>query len=49
MIFDGYDNKIKIMKTRDFKDDCIVCGKNKKITRNNTSEYDYDLFINGKI
>ena len=49
LIFDGYDNKIKVMKTRNFKDDCIVCGKNKKINADNISEYDYDLFINGKI
>ena len=49
IIFDGYDNKIKIMKTRNYQDDCIVCGKNKKLNRDNISEYDYDLFINGKI
>ena len=49
IIFDGYDNKIKIMKTRNYQDDCIVCGKNKKINSDNISEYDYDLFINGKI
>ena len=49
IIFDGYDNKIKIMKTRNNQDDCIVCGKSKKINNDNISEYDYDLFINGKI
>ena len=49
IIFDGYDNKIKIMKTRNYQDDCIVCGKNKEINSDNISEYDYDLFINGKI
>jgi adenylyltransferase/sulfurtransferase len=49
LIFDGYDNKVKVMKTRNFKDDCIVCGKNKTLNLNSISEYDYDLFINGKI
>jgi adenylyltransferase/sulfurtransferase len=46
MIFDGFDNKVKIMKTRDFMDTCEVCGKNKIIAENNFSEYDYDKFIN---
>ena len=46
MIFDGYDNKVKIMKTRDFMDICEVCGKYKIINENNFSEYDYDKFIN---
>ena len=45
-IFDGYDNKTKIMKTRNYQDDCVVCGKNKKIELNNINKYDYDLFIN---
>ena len=49
MIFDGYDNKVKVMKTRNYQDDCIVCGKNKTLNINNISEYDYDSFINGKI
>ena len=44
-IFDGYDNKTKIMKTRNYQDDCVVCGKNKKIELNNINKYDYDLFI----
>lgn len=48
-IFDGYDNKTKIMKTRNYQDDCVVCGKNKKIELNNINKYDYDLFIDGKI
>ena len=46
MIFDGYDNKVKIVKTRDFMDICEVCGKNKIINEKNFSEYDYDKFIN---
>ena len=46
MIFDGYDNKVKIMKTRDFMEICEVCGKNKIINENNFSEYDSDKFIN---
>ena len=46
MIFDGYDDKIKIMKTRDSMDTCKVCGKNKIINENNISDYDYDKFIN---
>ena len=45
--FDGYDNRVKIMKTRNFQDDCIVCGKNKQLNIDNISEYDYDLFLNG--
>ena len=49
IFFDGYDNRIKIMKTRDYQDDCIVCGKNKTLNSENISQYDYDLFINGKI
>ena len=49
MIFDGYDNKVKVMKTRNYQDDCIVCGKNKTLNINNITEYDYDSFINGKI
>ena len=49
LIFDGYDNKVKVMKTRNFQDDCIVCGKNKTLNLDNISQYDYDLFINGKI
>ena len=47
IFFDGYDNKIKIMKTRNFQEDCIVCGKNKTLNIDNISEYDYDQFING--
>jgi len=46
MIFDGFDNKVKIMKTRDSMDTCEVCGKIKIINENNFSEYDYDKFIN---
>ena len=46
MIFDGIDNKVKIMKTRDSMDTCEVCGKSKIINENNFSEYDYDKFIN---
>ena len=49
IIFDGYDNRIKIMKTRNYQDDCIVCGKNKILNKDNFNEYDYDSFINGKI
>jgi len=49
IIFDGYDNRIKIMKTRNYQDDCIVCGKNKTLNKDNINEYDYDSFINGKI
>jgi adenylyltransferase/sulfurtransferase len=49
IIFDGYDNRIKIMKTRNYQDDCIVCGKNKILNKDNINEYDYDSFINGKI
>ena len=47
MIFDGYDNKVKIMKTRNFMDICQVCGPNRIIYETNFSEYDYDNFING--
>ena len=46
MIFDEFDNKVKIMKTRDSMDTCEVCGKIKIINENNFSEYDYDKFIN---
>ena len=46
MIFDGYDDKVKIMKTRDCMNICEICGENKKIDKNNFSEYDYDKFIN---
>ena len=49
IIVDGYDNKFKIMKTRNYQDDCVICGKNRKIDIDNISEYNYDLFINGKI
>ena len=49
IIFDGYDNKIKVMKTRNFQENCIVCGQNKTIDLNNITNYDYDLFITGKI
>ena len=49
IIVDGYDNKFKIMKTRNYQDDCVICGKNRKIDMDNISEYNYDLFINGKI
>ena len=48
LIFDGYDNRVKIMKTRNYQEDCIVCGKNKVINIDNICEYDYDSFINGK-
>ena len=33
------------MKTRNYQDDCIVCGKNKILNRNNISEYDYDIYL----
>ena len=46
LIFDGFDNRIKIMKTRDYNDSCDVCGKNKNININNFEQYDYDKFIN---
>ena len=46
MIFDGYDNKVKIMKTRNFMNICEVCGQNRIINETNFSEYDYDNFIN---
>ena len=46
LIFDGYDDKVKIMKTRDYMDICEICGKNKKIDEKNICEYDYDKFIN---
>ena len=46
MIVDGFDDKVKIMKTRNFMDNCEVCGKNKIINENNFGEYDYDKFIN---
>ena len=45
MIFDGYDNKVKIMKTRNFMDICEVCGQNKIINVANFSQYEYDQFI----
>ena len=45
MIFDGYDNKVKIMKTRNYMDICEVCGQNKIINVANFSQYDYDQFI----
>ena len=45
MIYDGLDNKVKIMKTRDIRDDCVICGKNKSININNFKDYDYDTFI----
>lgn len=45
LIYDGLDNKVKIMKTREKRDDCIICGKNKIINIDNLKEYDYDKFI----
>lgn len=46
LIYDGLDNKIKIMKTRDIRDDCIICGKNNKsLNIDNFKDYDYDKFI----
>lgn len=49
LIFDGYDNKIKVIKTRNFRDDCVVCGNNPCINLNNINDYDYDKFINNEI
>ena len=49
LIFDGYDNKIKIMKTRDCVDTCQICGKNKIINENNFENYNYKNIKNIKI
>jgi len=46
LIFDGFDNRVKIMKTRDCNDSCDVCGKNKNFNKNTFEQFDYDKFIN---
>lgn len=48
ILLDGLDNKIKIMKTRNYQENCAVCGKNPLINKENISEYNYDSFINGE-
>ena len=48
ILFDGCDNRIKVMKTRNFQENCVVCGKNPQINSKNISEYNYDSFINGE-
>lgn len=47
-IFDGLQFKVKIAKCRDYRDDCIVCGINKKITKDNIQSYNYKQFIYNK-
>ena len=44
-IFDGFDNRVKIMKTRDCNDSCDVCGKNKNFNKDSFEQFDYDKFI----
>ena len=46
LIFDGFDNRVKIMKTRDCNDSCEVCGKNKNFYKDTFEQFDYDKFIN---
>ena len=46
LIFDGFDNRVKIMKTRDCNDSCDVCGKNKNFNKDIFEQFDYDKFIN---
>ena len=46
LIFDGYDTKFKIVKCRDYKEDCVVCGTSREINKDNFDKFDYDIFIN---
>ena len=46
LIFDGYDTHFKIMKCRNYRDDCAVCGTSPEVTKENFAQFDYDEFIN---
>lgn len=46
LIFDGYDTHFKIMKCRNYRDDCVVCGTSPEVTKENFAQFDYDAFIN---
>ena len=49
VIVDGFDMRIKVIKTRGVNDDCEVCSSKKKITKETISSYDYEGFLNNKI
>lgn len=48
LMYDAYDMIFKIFKLRNKKDDCIACGKNPQINKDNIQDYDYNEFVNPK-
>lgn len=50
LMYDAYEMSFKIFKLRNFKEECIACGKeeNRKITIDNIESYDYEEFTNPK-
>jgi adenylyltransferase/sulfurtransferase len=48
LIYDGLNMTFKVIKLRNNKDDCIVCGKIPKITKDNIKDFDYEEFVNPK-
>ena len=48
LIYDGLNMTFRLIKLRNNKDDCVVCGINPKININNIEEYDYKEFVDPK-
>jgi adenylyltransferase/sulfurtransferase len=48
LMYDALDMSFKIFKLRNYKEDCVVCGKDPKITLDNLKDYDYENFVNPK-
>jgi molybdopterin/thiamine biosynthesis adenylyltransferase len=47
-LYDALEMLFKVFKIRNSREDCAVCGKEPKITKENISTYDYDEFVNPK-
>jgi molybdopterin/thiamine biosynthesis adenylyltransferase/rhodanese-related sulfurtransferase len=50
LTYDAYEMTFKIFKMRNYKDECIACGKeeNRRINIDNIESYDYEEFTNPK-
>jgi adenylyltransferase/sulfurtransferase len=48
LIYDGFNMTFKVIKLRSNKDDCIVCGTNPKLNKDNIKDFDYNEFVNPK-
>jgi len=46
LIYDALEMSFKVFKLRNHKEECEVCGKNPKITKENIKEFDYNDFVN---